>query len=168
MGVQVLEFSASPGLGPGDHVLEDPLCDLSIITSLDESTERVQVLGWQWWPPVSPCYDTRSHRGHIGHTDTLTRDSQGQALLDTEHGTVTSAQRRENKTQVKWVFALVNLQYFSLNCVVVLVLDQDVDIFEKHYYLLIWYLYLSVLFCTSGIQRCLITTSDCICKFMFD
>ena len=64
----------------------------------------------------------------------MTRDCQGQALLDTEHGTVTSAQRRENKTQVKWFFALVNPQYFSLNCVVVLVLDFDVDIFEKHYY----------------------------------
>ena len=41
----VLVSSTSPGLGPGDHVLEDPLCQLSVITSLDESTERVQVLG---------------------------------------------------------------------------------------------------------------------------
>ena len=68
--------------------------------------------------------------GHI----TVTCDSQGQPSLDTEHGTVTPARRRENKTQVKWVFALVNPQYFSLNCVVVLVLDLEMDIYEKHYY----------------------------------
>ena len=100
--------------------------------------------------------------GHI----TVTRDSPGQPSLDTEHGTVTPARRRENKTQVKWVFALVNPQYFSLNCVVVLVLDLETR--ETLLYLLIWHMNLSVLLCTSGIQRCLITSSDCICKFMFD
>ena len=68
--------------------------------------------------------------GHI----TVTCDNQGQPSLDTEHGTVTPARRRENKTQVKWVFALVNPQYFSLNCVVLLVLDLEMDIYEKHYY----------------------------------
>ena len=123
----VLVSSASLGLGPCDHVLEDPLCELSVITSLDESTERVQVLGWQL---TMMALSVTKLPGHI----TVTRDSQGQPSLDTEHGTVTPAQRRENKTQVKWVFALVNPQYFSLNCVVVLVLDLEMDIYEKHYY----------------------------------